>query len=488
MIRPPAFSTPLLLFVAGCTVGPDFKAPQPRVPAQWEGQSPALEGPSAPAAWWEAFGDPELSSLVRRAMDSNLDLRQAVLRIAEARAARDVSAPANWPSLSADGAFARQRISERTATTSLLAAAAGGGKGSLGAGTSGAIAGLPNPFNQAQYGLDASWEIDLFGRVRRSIEAAEAQTQSSVEEGHDALVTLAGDVAKAYIDLRGAQARRAIVLRNLGELRTSLELIRERRQAGYGTEAEVAAFSAEVSTADGQLPGLDAEVTRDINGLSLLVALQPGALRGELASGGPVPPSPPSVPAGLPGELLRRRPDIRRTEAQLHAAIARVGIAKADLFPSVTLNAAAGFEAERGADLTDWAARFGSIGPAIDLPLFDAGRRRATVRLEDVRSQEAAIAYSRTVLNAVHEVDNALVAHAAAQRRRISLEAAVAQSRAARDVARLRYEDGLTSFLEVLDAERTADQADLALADATAALATDVVALYKALGGGWKAD
>jgi NodT family efflux transporter outer membrane factor (OMF) lipoprotein len=496
---------PLLLFgflLSSCTLGPDFTPPKPDTPLGWtqaalqpgtktDKQSSATTAPVT-AAWWAAFNDPTLTSLIARASSANFDLKQATLRIAEARAQRDITGAAQFPTLDANGGYTRQRISERTAFTSLL----GGLSGSHGpAGASGpsggvpsAIPSLPNPFDQYQWGFDASWEIDLFGRVRRSVEAADATAQASIEDRNDILVSLQGDVARAYIDLRAKQLRRSVLEDNLKSQREILDLTRDRARFGMGNDVDVANAAAQVTSTEALLPQATAQISQDINQLSLLLALPPGALRGELDGATPVPPVPPEVPVGLPADLARRRPDIRRAEAQLHAATAQVGVAVADLFPRLTLNADAGVQASRFADLSSWAGRFFSLGPSLEIPIFSGGARRANVRLQDTKAQEAAIAYAGTVLSALHEVENALVAYGSEQSRRASLEATLGQNRTALTLAQQRYRSGIASFLDVLDAERAQQQTELSLTDSTAMVSTDLVALYKALGGGWQTE
>jgi len=233
------------------------------------------------------------------------------------------------------------------------------------------------------------------------------------------------------------------------------------------------------------LPPLDRQIAQDINQLSKLLAREPGALRAELDAAQPVPTVPPRIPIGLPADLARRRPDIREAEAKLHAATARIGVAVADLYPKLTLSAQGGVQAESLATLTNWASRFVTAGPTIELPIFDAGRRRATVRLQDVRTQEAALDYRRTVLLALHDVDDALAAYGADQSRLAALSDTVARDRDAVELGRQRYASGVASFIDVLDAERALEQNQLLLADATAAVTTDLVTVYRALGGGW---
>ncbi len=487
------------VLLQGCTVGPDFVPPHAATPPAWTDAAlkpvPARAETSTPAptpvtlaAWWTSFDDPTLTSLIERATASNLDLRQAVIRIAEARAQRDVAGAAQWPTLSGNASYTRQRISEQTALTSLIggfAGAAHGGGGPAG-GVSGALPGLQNPFDQYQYGFDSSWEIDLFGRVRRSVEAADADTTASIEDSRDVLISLLGDVARTYIDLRGAQLRRSILEQNLKTQRDAYDLARDRRRAGMGTDLDVVNAAAQVTTTEAELPTVQSRTTLDINQLSFLLGREPGALRAELATVAPVPPVPPLVPVGLPADLVRRRPDIRAAEAELHAATARVGVAVADLFPRLTLTADIGLQAQRFDDLGSWASRFLSIGPNLELPIFNGGQRRATIRLQDAKTKEAAVAYARTVLAALHDVENALAAYGLEQSRRTSLAATVAQNREALTLAEQRYGSGVTSFLDVLDAERSLQQAELSLADSTTTVSTDLVAVYKALGGGWE--
>jgi outer membrane protein, multidrug efflux system len=493
----------LTVLLSSCTLGPDFTSPKPDTPASWTPNAlqpaPKAAAPSsattAPvtATWWASFNDPTLTSLIARASGANLDLKQATLRIAEARAQRDITAGAQFPTLNANAGYTRERISERTAFTSLLSnlGSTHGGPSSTPTpigGVPSAIPSLTNPFDQYQWGFDASWEIDLWGRVRRSVEASDATTQASIEDRNDVLVSLQGDVARAYVDLRAAQLRRSVLEDDLKSQREILDLTRDRARFGMGNDVDVANAAAQVTGTEALLPQVAAQVSQDINQLSLLLALPPGALRGELDSAKPVPPVPPEVPVGIPADLARRRPDIRRAEAQLHAATAEIGVAVADLFPRLTLNADAGIQASRFADLSNWAGRFFSLGPSLDIPIFSGGARQANVRLQDTKAQEAAIAYAGTVLSALHEVENALVAYGNEQSRRASLEATLAQNRTALALAQQRYQSGIAGFLDVLYAERTQQQTELSLTDSTATVSTDLVALYKALGGGWQTE
>jgi outer membrane protein, multidrug efflux system len=489
--RRAAVCAPLIAaLLAACTVGPNFVRPTPQAPAHWSERAiaPSAEPPPRSSVteqsadlrtWWSGFDDPKLDSLIDRALISNLDLRAAVLRIDEARAQRAISAAAYWPTLSVDASYDRQRFSVTTPTGALFNAV-GSAHVPGGANTS-----VPNPYNQFQLSAGASWEIDLFGRVRRSVEAAQATLQVSVEDHRAVMVSVLADVSQSYMELRGAQARLAIAKENLATIDELLELTRQRRAAGLTTEIDVSNAMAQAMVTRAEVPAFELEITQSINQLSQLLAREPEALRVELDAAAPVPAVPTAVSIGLPAELARRRPDIREAEANLHAATAQIGVAVANLFPRLTLAANGGFQSESAGNLLEWASRFASFGPSLDLPVFDRGRWK-TVRLYDVRAQEAALAYQRTVLNALHEVENALAAYGADQQRRAWLDATVAQNRDALALSRQRYESGLAAFIDVLDVERTLQQNQLALADSISAISTDLVRLYRTLGGGWE--
>ncbi len=478
--------------LAGCAVGPNFKPPIADVPASWSA-SAAPASPSQPskittapaddiASWWTSFNDPVLTSLVNRAAAANLDAREAVLRIAEARAQRDIAGADQFPSLSGNGSYSINRLSENTPTGALFSKV-----GSF-PGLSGVS--IPNPYSEYQLGFDASWEVDIFGRVRRSVEAAKADTSASVEDSRAILISTLGDVGRAYLDLRGAQAKHRIALEAIATESDLRDLASQRRRAGLNSDIDAVRAAAEASSSEAQLPLLDQQIAADINQLGKLLDRQPGTLEIELSPGlnddQPVPGVPAIVPIGLPSDLARRRPDIREAEARLHAATARIGVAVAGLYPRLTLGASGGLQSQALSSLTNWASRFIAAGPTLELPIFDAGRRRATVRLQDVKAQEAALDYSRTVLTALVEVDNGLAAYGHDQARRASLAQTDARDRDALDLERQRYANGVASFIDVLYAERTLKQNELLLADASTTVSIDLVVLYKALGGGWR--
>jgi NodT family efflux transporter outer membrane factor (OMF) lipoprotein len=495
---------PLALLAACSPLGPDFTgATSPWHPASWFAGHPApapKEALSRPVAepvdaeWWAAFHDPELTSLERRVAGGNLDVRTASIRLAESRASFGIARADLFPNLNGNANYTRQRIARQGAialfpTPSQSSGTPGTAANGLGA-TSNAV---PNngvifePFNLYQYGFDASWEIDFWGRVRRNVEAAAASAQATEEAERDTLITALGEMARDYVQLRGIQRSIEITEENLRTAQESLRLTRERAAAGMTTDLDVANAAAQVETVASQLPTLRAQEVEVINAIAFLLGQPPRSMQAELASAHPIPPVPPKVPVGLPSELARRRPDIRAAEAQLHAATATVGVAVADFYPRVTLSGSMALQSIATNYLGSWYnAGTYAFGPSLSLPIFEAGRLRRTLELREQQQQEAAVAYQRTVLNALHEVDNALTAYDAEQHRRLRLEQAVAENRRALKLAQERYTQGVADFLNVLDTERNLLAAEQQLTDSTTTVSTDLVQIYKTLGGGWE--
>ncbi len=488
------------LGLAGCTMGPNFEKPTPWwKPASFDhhDQQTMAKLVSEPvpqpvdAAWWTLFGDPVLTGLEQRVAAGNLEVRAAELRLAEARAQLGLAGTAQFPVVNANANYTREAQSGR-GVASLL-----GGSGSQATnanGLGGTTSGFPStpssplsqPIDLYQYGFDASWELDLWGRVRRGVESASATVDASAESRNAVVVTTLAELARDYIQLRGAQAEQAIVQRNLDTAQSTLNLTRQRYGSGLTTELDVANQAAQVASTASLLPALQQQEGQLINAVSLLLGEAPGALRAELATAEPVPPVPPVVPIGLPSELTRRRPDIRQAEAQLHAATADVGVAVADFYPRFSLSASAALQSLQPQYLTDWGARTFGIGPSVTLPIFDGGRLTRTLELRQTQQKEAALQYQRTVLTALHDVDNALIAYSAEENRRTQLAQAVAQNRRALGLAQDRYSGGVGDFLTVLDTERRLLSTEQALNDSTTKVSTNLVQLYKALGGGWE--
>ncbi len=467
----------LIFLAAGCAVGPNYERPDLAAPVGWkEAQQTGVDARAAELSrWWSAFNDPLLNSLVERAVRSNLDLRLAEARIREARASRVVTAAGAWPTVDVSGSYTRNRASENAIgapAQGAVVAPSGGG------------ANLDQ--NLYRSGFDANWEIDVFGGVRRSVEAADATIDATVEDRRDVLVTLLGEVARNYIDLRGFQRQLAVARANLKTQQDTLELTQVRFQAGLASDLDVAQQEAQVNTTASQIPTLESGLKQAAYALDVLLGSQPGTLWGELAKEAEIPNLPPEVLIGLPSDLLRRRPDVRRAERQLAAATALVGAATADLFPKFFLTGVAGLQSVSASDWINGGSRFWSIGPRITWPVFDAGRIRANIEIRNAQQEQALSQYEKSVLTALGDVETTLVNYANEQVRYRSLTDAVAANRRAVAMANELYLRGLNDFLNVLDTQRSLYVTESALTQSQATMATNLVALYKALGGGWE--
>ena len=455
-----------LVILSGCMVGPNFQRPQPSLPAGWAGPTAEFRAVTPAeeelARWWALFNDPTLVWLVEKAVQANLDLKQAEARVRQARAARGVVAAGIGPTVDAAGAYQRSR-----------AAGAGNGK------SEGVVS------DQYQAGFDAGWELDIFGGVRRAIEAADADLQAALETRRDVLVTLTAEVARNYIDLRAFQQRIAIARQNLDTQQHSAALTRQRFQGGFVGGLDVANADAQVATTSSLIPLLEVSARQLIYSLSVLLGRDPAALIPELSPAAVIPAALPSIPPGVPADLLRRRPDIRRAEAEIHAATARIGVATADLFPRFTISGSVGLRAGDFGSWFDWASRFWSFGPSASWNLFEMGRTRAAIEQQQALQDQSLISYQQTVLTALQEVENALIASAKEAEHRRALVEAVSANRKAVDLATTLYTQGYTDFLNVLNAQRSLYASQDALVQSTGSVSTNLVALFKALGGGW---
>jgi outer membrane protein PltN len=473
--------------LSSCTVGPTFKRPEAQAPADWSARQVSARGSGAksqPVAeaveeqWWSPFNDPTLDSLEARVIPANLDVQLAVARLAQSRAQLAVALGARVPNVNGSATYNRQRQSEVGTNTRMIEIL------SPPVGRDQLIAALAEPFDVYQAGFDASWELDLWGRVRRSIESANARLDASAAAVRDVQLSVTAELARNYLQLRGIQQQLAIAQQDVTTTQELLDLTRQRAAGGLVTDLDVVSQEARLASGRARIPQLLQQQTQTINAIALLLGEQPGALEAELTPTKAVPPVPPRIPIGVPSEVARRRADIREAEARLHAATADIGVAVADLYPRVTLGGTFVMQSLSAGDLSDWGARQWSVGPSLSLPIFDGGRRRATVTLRKAQQQEAAVSYQRTVLSAWHEIDTALSAYANEQRRNEDLAEAVRSSQSAFELASTRYQHGLTDFLIALDAQRTLLQAERDLADSTTEISTRVVTLYKALGGG----
>jgi NodT family efflux transporter outer membrane factor (OMF) lipoprotein len=496
-----SFATSLLVLtgLSACTVGPDYQPPTAETPANWVTKPPkegkldshvTTESVEA-VAWWDAFNDPELSSLIKRAHDSNPDLQQAALRIDEARAQLRAVNAQNLPTVNEDSSYARSKLSPNGAIDVL-----GSGGGSTAA--QAAAAGIPSsaipssfnhipPFDLFQTGFDATWEIDLFGHIRRQVESAEAQELGLEEARRDVMISVYAEIARDYITLRGVQRLIAITHDNLRAQQDAYKLTLAQAQGGETSNLDVEAASAQVATTAAELPSLEDQEYRLINGLAQLLQLEPGTLQAELEPVKAQPENPKFVPIGLPSDLARRRPDIRRAEADLHAATANIGVATAELWPRLTLSGSIGLQAIRFGKLADWGSHFYNFGPALSIPVFN-GVTNANIEVQEVRQKEAALSYRTTVLGALHDVENSVSSYGAEQIRQHSLQKAAEANEHSLSLAQQRYQAGLSNFLDVLDAERRlfASQTDVVRSSVT--IGTNLVQIYKALGGGWNLE
>lgn len=468
------------LGLSACTVGPNYRRPDVEAPPAWSAAASSasvnvLPGSFDGKRWWTVFNDPLLDALIQEGTAQNIDLKTAALRIASARVQRDQTAGTALPTIAGSTVAGRTRMSENGVTSSL------GGAGGSSSASSGALS-----TNLFQAGFDATWELDLWGRVRRGVEAGNAAIESAEDARRDALASLAAEIARTYFTLRGTERLMAIAQDDIRTQTRSGELVASRFRAGFSSESDVTAQRAQLESVKAQLPQLEQQLAQSRNRLALLLALPPGALDDRLKAAAAPPVLPPSVPIGLPGDLLQRRPDVQRSEAELRSATAKIGVAKARLFPTITLGLAAGLQSTATSSLTDWGSRFFLGGASVSIPIFQGGQLKAQVELADLDAQRAALAYRQTVLTAFHDADNALIAYGQEQRRAASYERQVADARHGRELAYRRWQNGLSAFIEVLDAERTAHQSEQQLAQSTTAASTDLVALYKALGGGWQ--
>lgn len=460
-----------LALTAGCTVGPEYVRPEPSVGITWSG---AMAGglsdqPADLSGWWSHLGDPTLDALVQRALAANTTLRAAAARVLEVKAARRGAEAGHFPTLDTSAQYQRQRSSPNTGSP----AAAG-------------MPGRGDPVNFWSAGIEAGWEMDLFGRVRRAIEAADAEVQVAEHDRRGVVLSLLAEVARNYIELRAFQQRLLIARANLATQEETLALTRTRFEAGLTSELDVTRALTNVETTRAGIPALEQGLRQASHRLSVLLGERPGSLYAELEEPGRIPAIPGEVRIGVPAELLRRRPDLLAAERRLAAATARIGVATADLYPRLILNGQLAFQAARLGTAFDASSATYGLGPVLTWNLFDGGRVRAGIAAADARAQAALAEFDAAVLAALEEVENTIVAFVREQERSRSLEAAVEAGRRSAEIANSQYAQGLTDFQNVLDAQRNL----LALQDqatqSRARVSDNLVALYKALGGGWE--
>lgn len=476
----------LTLLLSGCMLGPNYQRPGMDLPDQYHSLDTSMQEASSSDAsasganslselsrWWTVFDDAVLTSLIERAVENNLDLQLAEARILEARAANSEVASGLGPTIDASGAYSRNRSGKTVWEQNGLGAA-------------------PTETTEAQTSdlysasFDAAWELDFFGGTRRSIEAAGAELEASVESRRDVLVTLTAEVAKNYIELRTCQQRAAIAELNLASQTRNTDLIRRKHEGGFASALDVAAAEAQEAAYAAELPIFEASIGRKIHKLGILLGETPDALLDKLSPEANIPIAPASIPAGVPSDLLQRRPDIRQAEAQVHAETARIGAMTSELFPKITITGGTGYKDDALNELLNSNNLFWSIGPSIEWNLFSSGRTTSKIDRQKAVKEQVVITYRQTVLSALLEVEDGLISIEKERTRRQRLREAVSANRKTVSLAERQYMEGRTDFFNVLTAQRTLYASKDALVESTGVLATHMVVLYKALGGGWE--
>lgn len=462
--------------LTGCMVGPDYQRPSVAMPEGWSGSShPSVASLPGSTPWWRDGGDVELDSLMERALTNNLDLQMAEHRIREARSLVQIDRSALWPSVNASASAARGQQSANAPGVSPFAQG-----GDFGSGNS-----LQNLF---QAGFDASWELDLFGGTRRSIEAARADAQGVVFDRDAIALSLTAEVARAYVDMRGAEAQRVTAEQHVSTQREAWKMVHSRFVGGLATDEELAAAEAQLHRSEAVPARWEDQRAQAIHRLGVLLGAAPESLATELSTAQPLGSAPAIADAGLPSDLLRRRPDIQRAERQVAAATARIGVATADLYPRFSLGGSAGLASFTSSNFFSSNSTIWALGPSMSWPIFRAGQVKATIAVRDQQAQEALLAYRQSILVALEDVENALAAYRHDQQRHDALAAALASSGQAAERTQSRYQGGLADYRTVLGQQQQVIQDQQELDLSTASLWRDWIALHKALGGSWNTD
>jgi NodT family efflux transporter outer membrane factor (OMF) lipoprotein len=462
------------LGLSACTVGPDFVPPPVATPESFGPEPRNVRSRTTEAEpdpeWWRCFRDGELASLAERLAEQNLDLKTAAERVAQAGAERFIVASQGLPHVEGQSIDQWQRVSQN--------------------GLPGAFflpkPGAPMTFSFLQQGLNASWEVDLFGKVRRAVEAQEATTLAAIENRRGIAIMALAELAQSYIALRGAQTQLAIAERNLRIAEDDIKLVESRFANGVATTLDLAQARSQKENIAETVPPLRAREAQLINAIGLLLGLEPRGLDDELRPPRPPPATPRLVGVGLPATLLQRRPDIREAVARLHAALAEVGEAEAEFYPDVNLIGDINVQSITAKKLFRASSTQWILGPTITIPIFEGGRLRGNLALKESRHREAAIEFQKTLLRAWQEVDDALTAYAEAQKRRVAAARAAAQDKIALGAAKQRYREGLVDFLNVNESLAQLLRSENELVQSDVDVANDLVRLYRALGGGWE--
>ena len=467
-----------LLFIGCAIVGPDYTREEPDAPQAWHSD---LEGGlraeklnhETLTHWWTTLNDNELNGLIARAVTSNLDFKNAQARVREARSLRGISRASLFPTLDGDASVSRYRSSENSIT---------------GIGGENGIAGIGDENDLYEVGFDAGWELDIFGGIRRSVEAAQADLEASQENLNDVLVSLMAEVALNYVELRTYQTRLVQTKANIKSQLHTYELNQSRFDAGIINELPVQQSLYNLERTRSHISTLHIGLEAAKNRLAVLLGQRPGSLTKELSKEKAIPVVPSTVAVGIPAETLRHRPDIRRAERNLAAQTARIGVATADLYPKFHLLGTVGLESLSSGDFFDSASRVWRIGPGVSWNIFQGGAIRQNIEVQNARQEQALISYEMALLNALEEVENALVAYAREQQRMESLHAATAAAKSAAQLAEDQFQAGLVDFSNVLDAQRAQINFEDELAQSEGTVTANLIRLYKALGGGWVAE
>jgi NodT family efflux transporter outer membrane factor (OMF) lipoprotein len=485
--------------LTGCEVGPNFSPPRPAVPAAYIQDAPAAEtvpyttGDSVDPVWWQTFNDPTLTRLEGLAVTQNLDLQIATERLLEAEAQAQITGANLYPNLSGAGSYTREGPSKEgifnafgggasASTTAGSVASGAGGTAGGGAFSASSIA----PLDLYQYGLQSMYDLDLWGKNRRAVEASIAAARQSAEARRAALLNVEAQVASYYIQLRGVETVLSITQKNLQSANQLVNLTVERQQAGLTTSLDVANARATQAQIASQIPTLIAQRDTDIGVIGMLLGVTPQTLPTELTTPAAVPLAPPSVPIGLPSELVRRRPDVREAEQALHEATAETGVAVASFFPDISLSGSVSLQALQFKNLNEFKAITYAFGPNISIPIFEGGQLNGQLKLRKAQQQETALNYAKTVLTAFYQVDTALVTYNQEHATLDQLKIETQQSQIALGLAEDQYKQGLADYLSVLNAQQSYLSAQQNEAQSVARVSTDLVTLYKALGGGWE--
>ena len=458
--------TIVVLVVSGCMKGPNYTPPTAQTEGQWLGaDDPRISmEPDDHREWWSVFNDPVLISLVETAYRQNLSLQIAGLRILQARAVLGIASGEQYPQTQfGAGVYSYNRQSENTANVP-----------------------LNTDFSDWQFGFDADWELDVWGRFRRGIEAANAELQASIADYDDILVSLTAEVASTYVQIRTLERRLALARDNVEIQQQSLQIVQVRFQSGATSKLDVEEALSQLRDTESTIPELETALRQAQHALSVLLGTPPRDLREMLGASQPIPTAPDTVAVGMPAELLRRRPDVQRTEREAAAQSAKIGIAVSDLYPQFFLSGGLSVQAEDFADLAKASSVAGFIGPSLSWPIFNYGRIRNNIRLQDALFQESVVTYQNTVLLAAQEVEDAIVAFTRTQDQVRLLEQSVAATKRRLDLARVQYREGSATFTRVLEAQASLVNRQDRLATGRGSIPLNLIAIYKALGGGWQ--